>query len=156
MRKNLLNSETGFGLLELLVVAGILSVSIIGLLNLFIFTSTGAELARKKTLVLGEVQSKIDEIRNYTFADISTDFASGGTMGDTFNLSSVNGMGAIYINSDNPELLYIAVSASWEDKYGRIVGEDTDLNGYLDVGEDANGNGQLNSIVEVHTQIGDR
>lgn len=151
-----LNNEKGMGLLELMIVIGILSVAILGMLQLFIFTSTGATLGNNKTLAIAEAQGKIDEIRNYEFEDISTDYANGGTMGDTFSLSLITGMGKIYIDDSNDQLLTVEVVVSWEDKFGRIIGEDTDLDGALDAGEDANGNGKLDSIVEMSTQIGDR
>ncbi|MDP8264832.1 MAG: type II secretion system protein [Candidatus Aceula lacicola] len=144
-RKNL----NAFTLAELLVVTVILGVAIVGMVNLFIYTSVAATLAGNKTLAVAAAQSKMEEIRNHDYSLIATDYASGGTPGDTFFLSQVNGTGVIYIDSSNAQLLEIKVVVSWEDKYDRIIGEDIDLDGILDTGEDSNLNGELDSIVNL-------
>lgn len=146
-------SEHGFTLVELMIVVGILSVVITGVVNLYIYTSVAAQLAGNKTLAVGEAQSKIEEIRNYTFDNITADFGVGGTPGNTFNLSQLTGKGVIYIDSTNTELLVIEIVVSWKDKYNRIIGEDTNLNGVLDAGEDLNSNGKIDSIITVMSMI---
>ena len=146
-------SKNGFTLIELLIVASILSVVIAGIINLYIYTSVAAQLAGNKTLAVSEAQSKIEEIRNHTFDDITVDYTSGGTPGNTFSLSQLNGIGVIYIDSSNAELLEIEVIVSWQDKYNRVIGEDLDLDGILDAGEDVNGNGKLDSIIKVESMV---
>lgn len=153
---NKLNNQNGVGLLELLIVAGIMAVTVLGMLQLFVFTSTGASLAGNKTIAVMEAQSKIEEIRAYDFDSIVTDYANGGTVGNTFALSSINGMGVVYIDNSNPDLLTVEVVVSWEDKYDRIVGEDKNLDGTLAFAEDVNGNLKIDSPVELVTQLGDR
>ena len=153
-------AESGFTLMELMVVVWILSVTIIGMVQLFIYTSVQAEMAGRKTLAISEAQSKLEEIRNHTYASITTDYISGGTPGNTFTPVFFTGRGAVYIDSagsfitgTNAELLGVKVTVSWRDKYNRIVGEDTNLNGVLDGGEDRNGNGQLDSPVTLMGMI---
>ncbi len=79
-----------------------------------------------------------------------------GLCAGTFNLSQVTGQGAIYINTSNPDLLEVEVVISWQDKYGRIIGEDTDLDGTLDTGEDQDSNNRLSSPVTLTTLIAER
>lgn len=58
-------------------------------------------------------------------------------------------------NPLNPALLDLHVAACWTAK-GRRIGEDQDCDGELDVGEDAKGNGWLDSPVMVSTRIARR
>ena len=145
--------EEGFTLLELLFAVSILVAVIAGMVRLFVFTSTQADIAGRKTIAVSEAQTKLEEIRNHDYDLVATDYGSGGTPGNTFNLSLIDGMGVIYIDSSNAELLVLEVVVSWNNKYNRVVGEDQDLDGVLDAGEDTNSNGKLDSSVELITYL---
>ncbi len=148
-----LNSKSGFTLVEVMVATGILAFVISQLLSLFIYTSTQAELAGNKTTAVSKAQNKIEEIRNYSYASIPAAYASGGAVGNSFSVSPLQGMGVVYIDSSNVELLTVETDVSWRNKYGRIVGEDTNLNGAIDAGEDVNGNGKLDSPIKLVSMI---
>jgi prepilin-type N-terminal cleavage/methylation domain-containing protein len=141
----------GFTLVELLVVVGILSVVILGLIQIFLVGAILSDLSNRKTIAIGEAQDKMEEIRNHTYNLIATDYASGGTPGNKFSLSQINGEGVITIDSSTASLLKVDIVVSFQYKNGRIVGEDLNLNGVLDAGEDANGNGVLDSPVKLST-----
>lgn len=149
-------SKNGFTLVEIVFVVGILSFVIISLIQVLIYTSTQAEMAGNKTAAVMEAQNKIEEIRNHAYSQIVTDYGSGGTPGNTFALTLLNGMGIIYIDSSNSGLLVIEVVISWQNKYNRIVGEDSDLDGVLDTGEDINSNSKFDSPVELVTFLTSR
>jgi len=149
-------SQNGFTLAELVFVAGILSFTLVGMMKLYIYTSTQAEMAGNVTIAVSQAQNKLEEIRNHAYDMIATDYGSGGTPGNTFDLSILTGKGAVYIDSSNSELLVLEVVVSWMDKYNRIIGEDANLNGVLDGGEDANGNGKLDSPVRLMSMITER
>ena len=51
-----------------------------------------------------------------------------------------------------PNLLNLHVAACWRSS-GRVIGEDKNLNGRLDAGEDANGSGWMDSPVMISTLI---
>lgn len=144
-----MNNKRGFSLLELMFVIAILVVVIAGMIRLFIYTSTQVDIAGRKTIALSQAQNKLEEIRNHDFDLITADYGSGGTPGNTFDLSLINGKGVIYINSSNSELLTLEIVVSWRNKYNRIIGEDLDLDGALDAGEDINSNGKIDSGIEV-------
>lgn len=146
----------GFTLAELLVAVIILGLVLGGLLQVFIRSSVLAELAYNKTVAMSEAQGKMEEIRNYDYDSIAADYASGGAQGNTFSLSQLTGTGVIYIDSSNADLLEVEIVVSWQNKYGRIVGEDLDLDGELDSGEDADGNGKLSSIATLVSLIAKR
>lgn len=145
----------GFTLVELLVVVGILAVVILGMIQTFLVGAILSELSNRKTIAISEAQDKLEEIRNYTYDDIAADYASGGTIGNTFNLSQITGKGVITIDSSTASLLKIDIAVSFRGKDGRIIGEDLDLDGVIDAGEDVNGNGVLDSPVELSTYFRD-
>ena len=147
------NNTQSFTLVELLVVTGILSVVILGLIQTLILGSVLADLSNRKTIAMGEAQDKLEEILNHTYAQITTDYGAGGTPGNTFSLSQITGKGLITIDSSTTNLLKIDVVVSFQYCNGRIMGEDLNLNGALDGGEDANGNGVLDSPIKLSTYI---
>jgi len=149
-------SNDGFSLIEVLVVSGILITVIIGLIQVFVYCSTLFDSAGNLAGTVAEAQSKLEEIRNHTYSQITTDYASGGTPGNTFNLSKGNGKGAIYIDSSNSDLLQMTLVVSWRNQNGRIVGEDLNLDGVLDTGEDIDSNNKLSSPTTIVSLIARR
>jgi hypothetical protein len=105
---------------------------------------------------LSEAQSKIEEIRNTEYDLITTNFASGGTPGNTFDLSPGQGKGVIYIDSSVANLLEVSVVVCWRNKDGRVIGEDKDLDGALDAGEDLDGDSRIDSTVNLTLKIARR
>lgn len=148
--------QNGFTLVEVMITVGMLAVVLTGLIRLFIFCSYLSELSGNITLVMSEAQNKIEKIRNHSFVQIATDYGSGGTPGNTFTVSGVNSRGVIYLNTTNANLYEIDVVICWIDKDGRVIGEDTNLNGVLDSGEDVNGNGKIDSQARITTLLARR
>ncbi|HBR15127.1 MAG TPA: hypothetical protein DD723_06255 [Candidatus Omnitrophica bacterium] len=149
------NSQ-GMTLVEILVTVGILVITMAGVLQVFIFCSKLSDASHEVTLAMAEAQGKLDEIRDHSFSQVPTDYALGGTPGNTFNLSQLTGKGVIYINAANPNLLEIDVVVHWRSGDNRMIGEDSDLDGILDSGEDINGNGRLDSIARLVTLVAER
>jgi len=150
-------SIKGFTLVELLVAVLILGFVLGGLIQVFIRCSALSQLARNKTAVMSELQGEMEKIRNYSYDAITTDYVAGGPMNlNPFDLDQVTGKGVIYIDASNSELLEIKIVASWEDKYGRIIGGDFDLDGEVDTGETLDGDGDLTSIARVISLVARR
>ncbi|MCK5214979.1 MAG: prepilin-type N-terminal cleavage/methylation domain-containing protein [Candidatus Omnitrophica bacterium] len=143
----------GFSLIEVVFAVAVLAFVIISMIKVYIYMSVQSELAGNKTVALMLAQNKIEEIRDYSYDLIVADYASGGAVGNTFNLTRLTGAGAIYIDSSNADLLIIKVVVCWQDKYERIIGEDADLDGVLDVGEDQDSNGEISSPITVVSMI---
>ncbi|MBI3618229.1 MAG: prepilin-type N-terminal cleavage/methylation domain-containing protein [Candidatus Omnitrophica bacterium] len=121
-KKNIFPDQKGFTLVEVLIAVGILAVVIVGLLQLFVYCSNLAEAAGNTTLAVNEAQNKMEEIRNHDFNSIATDYASGGTPGNTFTLTSLNGTGTITTSQEaggSSELLRIQIDVSWQNKNSR-------------------------------------
>lgn len=193
---------SGFTLVELMFVVGFLATVVIGMIQLYIYTSVQANLSGNITLAIAEAQNKLEEVRNTQFDTINSTFTTGCVCADnldndgdfftdfpadadcasqsensespgagadpgycvgSFDLTQLNGKGVIYIFNNHasyseitPELLGVQVVISWQDKYNRIIGEDSDLDGVLDAGEDKNGNGRLDSLVNLFTTLTSR
>ncbi len=149
-------SQNGFTLAEILFVVWIMAFVIVGMGQLFIYVALQAEMAGNKSIAVSLAQGKIEEIRACSYKDITlTDFGSGdGMPWNVFVPTELNnGIGLVRIDSSDPELLGIEVIVSWIDKYGRILGEDLNVNGVLDSGEDVNGNSKLDSPVTLVTKF---
>ncbi len=147
----------GFTLLETLITAGILMVTVVGLMELFAYCAQLSEMAGNLTSALSEAQDKMEEIRNHTYADIATDYVSGGSPGNTFNLTQLTGKGVIYVDASNTDLLKIEIDVSWRNnRTDRVVGEDLDLDGIIDTGEDVDSDGKLDSPVKLITYIAEK
>ncbi len=114
-------TNKGFTLVEVLITVGILAMVIVGLLQLFVYCSNLAEAAGNTTLAINEAQSKMEEIRNHNFSTITTDYASGGTPGNTFALTSLSGTGTITISQvgGSSELLQAQINVAWQNKNSR-------------------------------------
>jgi len=154
------NFLSGFTLMELMFTAGIVALVVAGLLQLFIYCLSLGEMAGNVTFAVSEAQGVLEEMRNHNFEDIVTDYGPAGTPGNTFNLTQVEGMGVIYIDDTtgelNDDLLEVEVVVSFRTKPNRIIGEDRDLDGQLDAGEDNNGNLQLDSPATLVSLIAKR
>ena len=152
--KNKVSKNAGFSLIEMMVTVAILGFSLSGLLGIFVYCSMLSNTAGNMSKVLRGAQGKLEEIRDHNYSLITTDYASGGNPGNKFNVAQLNnGKGVIYIDSTNPDLLMVTVTVSWKNENGRLFGEDKNLNGVLDAGEDLNGNNELDSPVSLISLI---
>jgi hypothetical protein len=148
--------QGGFTLMELMITGGVLILVVAGILRLFIYGLNLSQMAGDLTAAVTEVQGEFEEIRNCSFSRITFDYAAGGVPGNIFSFSQLNGTGVIYIDDTNQELLEIEIVASWQTAAGRVIGEDKNLNGILDAGEDDNANARLDSPLAVVSLIAKR
>ncbi|MFT5169572.1 MAG: prepilin-type N-terminal cleavage/methylation domain-containing protein [Lysobacterales bacterium] len=145
---NSLYSEKGFTLPELLISTLILVFIFSGVIITFITCMDLHQINTNSSIALEIVNDKITEIENTTYAQISTTYN-----GTTFINSDLTGIGVSYVDNSNPSLLEVTVTFTWQQANGRIIGEDTNLNGALNSGEDTNGNGILDSPITLTTAI---
>lgn len=97
-------------------------------------------------------QEKLEEIRNHNFHKIYLDYDD-----TTFGVAGIEeAEGRVDVDNTNPDLLEITVTVCWKQVGGRVIGEDLNLDGDLDTGEDSNGNGQLDSPVQIITLMAKR
>jgi prepilin-type N-terminal cleavage/methylation domain-containing protein len=141
--------RVGFTLMELMIAALILALVLVGLLASYITCMQLAEIAKNTSLAMNAIRAKAEEITAHPFDNIKTDYDTV-----TFIPSTLNGIGVSYVDDTNPDLLKITITVCWRQSRGRVIGEDSDLDGQLDVGEDTiNANGILDSPAQIVTYI---
>jgi len=148
------NNRNGFTLLELMIAVGVLVVALVGLLGVFAHLILLNENSGKLTLAVTACQAKLEEIRNTGFSTVYLNY--NGTNFNPAGFSSGEAKGAISINNSNPNLLQIFISVSWRTRSNRVIGEDKNLNGIRDGGEDSNENGRLDSPGQILTLMAQR
>ena len=146
----------GFTIVEIVITAGMVCLSAAGLLQLFVYCLWQAESSGNMTAAVTEAHGKLEEVRSTAFDAIVPTYGAGGSLGDTFTTSGIEGVGVIYLDTSTSDLIGIEVVISWRDRENIVAGEDQNLNGTLDVGEDANGNGKLDSPAALVTLVARR
>lgn len=150
MRKlrKLLRQSKGFTLAELMISTFILTFVIAGVIVSFFHCMYINELAHNSAKALTAEKGRISEIENTPFNQIAAAYNN-----TTFTAPDINGIGITKIDSSNPDVLVITLSFSWRQGNGRIIGEDLNLNGQINSGEDTNNNGILDSPAKISTSI---
>lgn len=146
--------DKGFTLIEVMIATAILVTVLCGILATYIACFELISTSKNLTLAINSAQRKIEEIRNYSFSGISTDYNWTTFTVDEITLE--NSRGIVYVDNSNPDLLEITISVCWRQRGNRIIGEDLDLDGILDAGEDSNANGIIDSPVQLVTLITQR
>jgi len=112
-----------------------------------------ADLARDITNANNAVRARIEEVKRADFTNLDS---FNGTTFDLSGFDAAESEGRIEVRdvagyTDYKEIRVVGCFMS----RGRIIGEDTNFNGVLDLGqgEDADGDGVLDSPVEVITLV---
>lgn len=95
------------------------------------------------------VKNKITEIENTPFAQIVSLYDDA-----TFTVAGLDGIGVSYIDPSVANILKVKTVFCWQERNGRVIGEDANQNGQWDSGEDTIvNNNELDSIVQLTTII---
>jgi len=149
-----MTGNRGFTFVEILVAVALIGISIAGILTAYSASFSLAERVRAENLALNAAIAKCEEIKACNFDEILINYTTGGVPGPTFSAPGLhNGVGAIEIVPITSNIYRVHISVSWQERGGRVVGEDRNLNGILDEGEDTNGNGWLDSPASITTII---
>ena len=145
--------QAGFSYIELLFSSFLLIIIVIGLLYTYIACFELNEFSRNLTLANNALQAKLETVREKSFDDIVDEPFD---LDDWFPLGEAKGLVDVYV--PNPpctysDLKYIRLVACWRQKSGRVIGEDSNLDGVLQVSEDLDGDGVLDSPAEIITLI---
>jgi len=143
-------NSSGFTLIELMVATFVLALVLVAILGSYITCLDLVELSKNTSVAMNIAQTKMEEIKNSTYTQIKTNYDRV-----PFAITGLTGMGVSYVDNTNPDLLQVTVTVCWRQKNGRIIGEDTNLNGGLDAGEDKSNplNNQLDSLGQVVSYI---
>lgn len=140
--------KKGFTLIELLIAMAIMVITISGILMSYLRCLELNEISKNSMVALQAAASRMEQVKSTAFAQIKANFNNV-----PFAVTGLNAMGTSYVDDSDPELLQVVVSVSWRQKNGRLFGEDANLNGQIDAGEDGNGNGILDSPVQLMDAI---
>lgn len=113
---------TGFTLLELLIACGVLIVALCGLLLLFNYCYALAMQAGHTTMATAGAYGKLEEIRNYDYTGIISNY--NGTTFTIDGLEQFNGNGAVtvaYVDGTNYELLQVNIDVNWQERGNRTL-----------------------------------
>lgn len=147
MRK-FLDQKKAVTLPELMIASVVFIIAIAGILYSFLKCLELQDLGRNVSIATQAVRNKMENIKDTSFATIYNTYNN-----TTFTAVGINGRGVIYVDQTDPELLVIKIAFCWKQPNGRLMGEDKNLNGVLNAGEDSNANGQIDSYVQITTKI---
>lgn len=137
--------------MEVLLAVSILAFVLCGLLSTYISLFYLGDISRQVILVTNTLQARLEEIKNTAFDSLP---ALNGTTFTIPGFANNNARGQIQIsNTIFPDIREVRLVASFRSKTTRIIGEDTNLDGLLGVGEDTNNNGRLDSPMEIITLV---
>ncbi|MDD4954470.1 MAG: prepilin-type N-terminal cleavage/methylation domain-containing protein [Candidatus Omnitrophica bacterium] len=146
-----MKTKKSFTIIEVLIALAILIIAISSILVTYLSCFMLIDTDKNINIATNAAQALMEEIRSTPFTEIMNDYN-----GLNFTINDIpESMGVVYVDDTNPELLQITISACFRHR-GRVIGEDSNLNGNLDVGEDVNGNGIIDSPVELTTRIANR
>lgn len=137
-------NNTGMSLLEMLIAATVFIVAFVVVLISYLTCLELNEVSKNTSTALHATKARFEQIQNTPFNQIKAAYHNV-----TYTATGLTGMGVSYVDDTNPRLLKITLSFSWKQPGGRMIGEDTNLNGVLNAGEDKNANGIIDSPVEV-------
>jgi hypothetical protein len=144
-------AEKGFVLPEMLLATLIAAFALCGILLTYIACMDSIKISKNASIATSAAQGLLEEIRNKPFPQIVTNYNQL-----SFTVNGIpNSRGIVYVDDTNPELLLVIISICWKEG-NRVVGEDVNLNGLLDAGEDSNGNNIIDSTVKLVTQVANR
>ena len=141
-------SRAGLTLVEVMVSVAIVLIATLGIMLTYVQALELNMIGKGAVLASHGVKNKIEEIKSSPFGMIFVNYNNS-----TFTIPGLTGKGVVYVNNQNPGLLVVKVVFCWRLADGRVIGEDRNLDGVLGAGEDRNANGQIDSYVQITTQI---
>ena len=148
MERKRLKNQAGLTLVELLIAVLILVPFFTIGLQTFIKCIELSDIAKNSSLAITGIKSRLAVIENTSYNQIA-----GIYNNTTFTITGLNGIGITYVDTSAKHLT-VTISFSWRERNGRIIGEDKNLNGNLNAGEDTiTVNNRLDSIAQASTQI---
>lgn len=142
-KKRSLLKGAGFTLLELTLTAVILTGVLVALLGVAIYCFNLAETDYNTGIAYHSAREQAEAV----FSAVGS-ITAGNT---TFIPANFEGIGRLEITEVSPDVFQVRAVVCWRQRGRRIIGEDVNLNGALDGGEDSNDDGVLNSPCELIT-----
>lgn len=149
-RRYPLYAKDGFTLVEVLLAVSILAFGLCSILITYMNMIVLSDLSRDFTKASNGLQLKLEEIKRTSFTGLS---ALNGIRFELNGFSSSDAEGIVEVqDATYSDLKRVRIVVSFR-SHNRIIGEDANLNGVLNAGEDSNGNGRLDSPLELVSLI---
>jgi prepilin-type N-terminal cleavage/methylation domain-containing protein len=145
--------KRGFTLVEVTLVVAIVIIVSVALLNSFMSCLALNETSRNITIAMNIARDKMEELVNKR---LSWDEIIDASYNEAALVAAYGFHGScnVRVIPINDKLKSVRIVVCWRQRGNRILGEDRNLNGVLDSGEDINPvNTQLDSPVVVETAI---
>jgi len=144
-----------FTLLEICLAIFVFILTLVGLLLFYLNSQEFGEIFSSTLRALWEAQKMLETIRGSPFSSIYATY--NNHIFDVSGFAPYEAKGVVYVEREGGrnDLLRVRVVICFR-AGRRIVGEDLDLDGVLDAGEDVNGNGRIDSPVELVTLVTSR
>lgn len=158
-----IKSQSAFSFVELMFSLMMLIIILVGLMYTYVVCFKLNNSSRELTLVNNALQAQLEFIKATDFTTLVTwavtPKASLPPEALNFDLSgfSANDARGYYdfecMSGYDDCLLYIRLTACWRDGNNRIIGEDVNLDGVLEVAEDTDTDGVVDSPAELVTLV---
>ncbi len=148
MRRGRKRETGGFTLVELLIATLVMLEVFVAVVLGLVQGLAVNELSRDTALALSAARHRLAEIENAPFSQVHATYHN-----TTFTTPGLDGLGTVRVDDSDPKLLVVSATVCWREKDGRVIGEDRNLNGILLSDEDDNGNGVIDSPVQLTTLI---
>jgi len=140
-------------MVELMVGVTILVFSLTAILASYANTFILSDLARNTSIATNAIRSRMEEVKQESFSNLDS---LDGTTFDLMGFTAGDAKGRVEVSnvSGFTNLKEVRIVGCFLSR-GRVIGEDSNLNGVLDVdeGEDADNNSRLDSPVEAAALI---
>jgi len=144
-------NRQGMTLPELLIAAAILGIAITGMLISYLKCMELNLISTHMSVATKAASSRMEQIKATGFDQVKTDFDAVA-----FDVGGINAKGVTYVDDTVSDFLTITVAVSWKLPNGRLFGEDANLNGQWDSGEDTiSANSRLDGAVQLINYIFD-
>lgn len=141
----------GFTLPELLIAATVVLLTSVGILFTYVQCLELNSINHDSAAVLQKSRNMMEEIVASPPAAIHETYNE-----KTYPIEKPEGIMLVKVNDQDPQLLIVSVRTFWKQSKGRIIGEDKNLDGFLQQNEDTNSNGELDSPYTLVTYIYNR
>ena len=149
MPESKINSIKGFALPELLLSVLLLGMIFTGTMLTILKCMELSEIAANSSTAVLAAKNKMAEIENTSFSQIVDSL--GDYHNVSFDINGLSGKGVTYVDVAG-DMLTVNVVICWKQPNGRLFGEDVNLSGQFDAGEDSmDNNNRLDSMVELTT-----
>jgi type II secretory pathway pseudopilin PulG len=152
-----MKNTSGFTIVELLLGVA-LFIAVAGSMAFAFLKSVSInESGQMMVEAMYRLQQKAEEIKNFDY-QASVEETRLAYDGQSFQLANfpdnVGTIEMLNVAGVPPGQLYrLSIQLSWLDKDGHVMGEDSNLDGVLNLGEDINGNNRLDSPAQIVTYV---